>query len=159
MSPVANAASYVVVVAAGLSFAGGCRMAHSPKYETISVCELVRPGPQMDERYVRVKALFVSDRRHNAALFDERCPLAVMSLSLSNAKDRDKSVDELDRALHAYPPDYANDPLKWGFGVRMSLDVSGRFVWQPTEQKQGRLTVEKMWSYKRRPAGSEEQPE
>lgn len=151
MSMTRRAAQCAAMSAAALVLATACRTAHPWKEVRTTVCELERTGPTMAGKHVRIKAVFVSDHRHYAALIDQTCPRAALSLSLSGAKDRDKSVDELDEALYSIPADYATNPLKWGVGTRLLLDISGQFQWTAGERLPGRLVVEKMWSWQRLP--------
>jgi hypothetical protein len=137
--------------AMSLFLIGGCRSASPLKYETLSVCELVRLGAEMDGKPVRIKAVFVSDNRHFAALIDQTCRNAALTLSLSDALDRDKSVDALKKLIYSPAPDYVTDPLRWGVGITLSLDISGQFQWRPSDERPGQLIVEKMWSWKRLP--------
>jgi hypothetical protein len=90
----------------------------------VTVCEIAGWDRSMDGKTVRIKALYSSDFRHGAFLFDEVCPLDHVSLGVS--------PEEPDRSLLQFD-EYIGEHYDYYIGRKFAVDLLGVFRWR--EQK------------------------
>jgi len=109
------------------------------KEDHVSICELANAGEQMNGSHVRVSVVYLTDLLETSVLKDPRCPSVHVAPNWKTSKD--PSLEMFDEALYARP-----DELKL---TTYSIDVSGTFVWRASENPQGTLNFEKVWSFER----------
>jgi hypothetical protein len=107
--------------------------------EHVSICQLAKAGEQMNGHHVRVSVIYLTDLLETSILKDRRCPNVYIAPNWKTSKD--PSLVAFDEALYARP-----DDLKL---TTYSIDVSGTFVWRTSENPQGTLNLEKVWSFER----------
>ncbi|QAY75218.1 hypothetical protein [Sphingosinicella sp. BN140058] len=114
-----------------------------PRDLETSLCALVRAGPAMDGRRVRVSAVYSTDMLEHSSLIDPSCPREVADLDWVTTDARgpkDPETARFDREIFSLYDSHSES---------FHMDVSGTFTWRVGRRPKGQVFIEKTWSYHR----------
>lgn len=138
-------------LALGIAAIALCRSASPQNALNVTVCQLKEHSSDFNGKYVRVKAIYLTDLRHFAFLKDPACPEYLIDADEMLERQGDPSVKKFVNAVSSSP---LNGSLTF------AVDVSGRFRLKEDEVpgllsgvakagSHGVLVLKRVWSYRR----------
>ena len=106
----------------------------------VSLCDLAAHGESSDGHQVRLKAYYLTDLFHGAALKDKSCPKLELAPFLSTEPMPDPSLKAFDDALRSTNSAHV---------IQFLVDVEGRFVWRKDKQPCGALFITSVATFER----------